>query len=97
MRANAGNLFMIKQKKNQTGFVSIDWINPRVIKRSFVVALVVGTILNLINHHDLFFGATLSLSTAIKIVLTYMVPYFVSTHGQVCGHFDNASESLKMK
>lgn len=88
---------MNKQKENQTGTVSLDWINPRVITRSFLVAVVVGTILNLINHYDLFFGATLSISTAIKIVLTYIVPYFVSTHGQVCGHFDNASESLKMK
>ncbi len=88
---------MSKQKTNQTGCLSLDWLNPRVVKRSFVVALIVGTILNIINHYDLFFDATLSINTAIKIILTYMVPYFVSTHGQVCSDFDNASESLKVK
>ncbi len=49
--------------------------------RSFYVALVVGTILNLINQGDALFGpATISW---IKIVLTYLVPYAVSTYGAV--------------
>ena len=45
------------------------------------VALVVGTILNLINQGDAIFGAT-SLNW-VKIVLTYFVPYAVSTYGAV--------------
>jgi hypothetical protein len=49
--------------------------------RSGCVALVVGTILNLINQGDAIFGAT-SINW-IKIVLTYFVPYAVSTYGAV--------------
>ena len=48
---------------------------------SGVVALVVGTILNLINQGDAIFG-TASVNW-IKIVLTYVVPYAVSTYGAV--------------
>ncbi|MBI5263493.1 MAG: nitrate/nitrite transporter NrtS [Bradyrhizobium sp.] len=49
--------------------------------RSTYVALVVGTILNLINQGDALFGA-MSINWT-KIVLTYFVPYAVSTYGAV--------------
>jgi hypothetical protein len=49
--------------------------------RSFYVALVVGTILNLINQGDALLGA--AHIDWVKIVLTYMVPYAVSTYGAV--------------
>ena len=50
-----------------------------VPRRSFVVAVVVGTILNLINQGDaLLSGAPLDLT---KIILTFAVPYCVATYG----------------
>jgi hypothetical protein len=49
--------------------------------RSGCVAIVVGTILNLINQGDAILEAT-SLNW-IKIVLTYFVPYAVCTYGAV--------------
>jgi hypothetical protein len=49
--------------------------------RSGCVALIVGTILNLINQGDAIFGAMTINWT--KIVLTYVVPYAVSTYGAV--------------
>jgi hypothetical protein len=49
--------------------------------RSGCVALVVGIILNLINRGDAIFGAMMI--NWIKIVLTYFVPYAVSTYGAV--------------
>ena len=49
--------------------------------RSGGVALVVGTILNLINQGDTIFGP--ASVNWIKIVLTYVVPYVVSTYGAV--------------
>ncbi len=55
------------------------------MKRAFYVALVVGTVLNLINRYDvLFLGAPLTSNILTQMVLTFMVPYMVSTHGQVC-------------
>lgn len=49
--------------------------------RSFYVALVVGTVLNAINQGDVLLGAT-SVNW-VKIILTYIVPYCVSTYGAV--------------
>jgi hypothetical protein len=52
-----------------------------VPRRSFWVAVVVGTILNLINQGDrLLAGASLDVA---KLVLTYVVPYIVATYGAV--------------
>jgi len=48
-----------------------------VPRRSIGVAVVVGTILNLINQGDALFGAMPVNLT--KIVLTYAVPYCVAT------------------
>ena len=56
-------------------------ISDGVPRRSFLIALIVGTILNLINQGDTLFGqGHLSLT---KIVLTYAVPYCVATFGAV--------------
>ena len=50
-------------------------------RRAVAVALVVGTILNLINQGDaLLAGGPLNWW---KIALTFAVPYCVSTHGAV--------------
>jgi len=56
-------------------------ISDGVPQRSLSVALIVGTILNLINQGDALFGAA-SLNVT-KLLLTYAVPYFVATYGAV--------------
>jgi len=56
-------------------------ISDGVPKRSLVVALIVGTILNLINQGDaLVAGARLNI---LKLILTFAVPYAVATYGAV--------------
>jgi hypothetical protein len=50
-------------------------------RRAFFVALVVGTVLNLVNQGDALFGPA-SLDW-LKLGLTYVVPYGVSTYGAV--------------
>jgi len=52
-----------------------------VPRRSFFVALLVGTILNLINQGDALLGAMPI--NWFKIILTYFVPYAVCTYGAV--------------
>jgi prepilin-type processing-associated H-X9-DG protein len=52
-----------------------------VPRRSFFVALIVGTILNLINQGDALFGDGHVNMT--KVILTYAVPYYVATYGAV--------------
>jgi hypothetical protein len=56
-------------------------VSGGVPKRSCIVALIVGTILNLINQGDaVFTGTPIDL---VKLLLTYLVPYCVSTYGAV--------------
>jgi hypothetical protein len=56
-------------------------VSDGVPRRSFAVALIVGTILNLINQGDaLLSGAELNVT---KIILTFAVPYCVATYGAV--------------
>lgn len=56
-------------------------VSEGVPRRSLAVALVVGTILNLINQGDaLLAGGDLN---AAKALLTILVPYCVATYGTV--------------
>lgn len=56
-------------------------VSDGVPRRSFYVALLVGAILNLINQGDAVFGG--SPIDWTKLVLTFVVPYGVATHGAV--------------
>jgi hypothetical protein len=56
-------------------------LSDGIPRRSLYVALVVGTVLNLINQGDAVFGAA-SIDW-LKLVLTYAVPYVVCTYGAV--------------
>jgi len=52
-----------------------------IVKRSLIIAAIVGTILNLINQGDAV--GDMSKFELGKCLLTYMVPYCVSTYGAV--------------
>ena len=56
-------------------------VSGGVPRRSLIVSVVVGSILNLINQGDAFVGGG-DVNMA-KIVLTYIVPYVVATYGAV--------------
>ncbi len=57
-------------------------------RRSFYVALVVGTVLNAINQGDALLG--LAELNAAKLILTYLVPYAVATYGAVAAKLQAA-------
>lgn len=65
--------------------------DPAIASRAAPVALCVGSMLNLINHYDLLLGAPLASHSLMQMALTYVVPYCVSTHGQVWRHRDGAA------
>lgn len=54
-----------------------------VVQRSLRVALLVGTLLVLINYGDRLFAGDLRRLDWIKMALTYLVPYGVSTYASV--------------
>ena len=56
-------------------------VSEGVPRRSLIVSVVVGSILNLINQGDALFGG--EPVNMAKIVLTYIVPYVVATYGAV--------------
>ena len=54
-----------------------------VVRRAFRIALIVGTVLALINHGDKILGFNLTAVDLAKIALTFLVPYCVSTISSV--------------
>ena len=58
-------------------------VRPEIKRRSIGVALIVGTVLTAINHGDVLLSGTVAGTTIGKIVLTYCVPYCVSTYAGV--------------
>ena len=65
-----------------------------IVRRSLILAAIVGTILNVINQGDaLFAGEHL---VAWKIVLTYCVPYCVATYGAVTARLEMMKRSTRV-
>ena len=56
---------------------------PGIIKRGLGFSVVVGTILITINHGDTIASGEVTTRHLLKMVLTYFVPYFVSTLSSV--------------
>ncbi len=50
-----------------------------MLRRSARIALVVGTLLALINHGDHVLGGRVTAAVAAKIAITYAVPFAVAT------------------
>lgn len=44
------------------------------------VSLVVGTVLNLINNSDAIFSCNCTIKLTLKMLFTYLVPFFVSLY-----------------
>lgn len=54
-----------------------------VMRRAIRIALVVGVVLAAINHGERFLSGTLDSAVLAKILLTFCVPYCVSTYSSV--------------
>jgi hypothetical protein len=65
-----------------------------IVRRSLILAAIVGTILNLINQGDALLGGTHLV--AWKIVLTYCVPYCVATYGAVTARLEMIRRSARV-
>lgn len=64
-----------------------DWLQIArrrdIATRAFKVAIVVGTLLTLINQGNLLLTGMVTPEVLVKILLTYCVPYCVSTYAGV--------------
>ena len=63
-------------------WLAIAW-EASVRKRAIKVAMLVGSILAVINHGDALLSGDASATVWIKIVLTFVVPYCVATFASV--------------
>ena len=66
---------------------------PEVVVRAIKVALIVGTALTLIKQGDRLIAGMAP--NWIKMVLTYLIPYCVSTHGAVTAMRDHSRGKRK--
>jgi len=57
--------------------------SPNVVLTSVKVSLFVGTALALINHYPTLVSGSIDLGSIVRILVTYMVPYLVSTYSAV--------------
>ena len=55
---------------------------PAVVRRSLLVAAIVGTVLNTINQGDVVLAG--EQPQWLKVALTYAVPFFVCSYGAYC-------------
>ena len=52
-----------------------------MLRRSFIAALVVGSVLTLLNQGDVLFSGSWNSALYWKVPLTYCVPFCVATYG----------------
>jgi hypothetical protein len=65
-------------------FVSDAWRNvsrPAVFRRCLVIALVVGTLLSLVNQGDALLRGQIDGVTLLRVVANYAIPFIVSNLG----------------
>ena len=74
---------------HQDGWIALA-TSRSVVQRATVVALVVGSILVIINHGDAIVRGDLSAGRLLRIALTIAVPYCVSTYSSVSALRDAA-------
>lgn len=58
-------------------------MNRKNITTALLVALVVGSMLNVINSYDVFLNGDFSTKNTIKLILTYCTPFCVSLYSSV--------------
>ena len=75
-------------------FAASVFLSWKVMKRSAIVALIVGTILAFINHGDLILTASLTPVCWIKMIATCLVPYTVSSITAVLTALEARREAL---
>jgi hypothetical protein len=65
-------------------FVSDAWrsaCRPPVFRRCLVIALVVGTLLSLVNQGDAIVGGHVDRIVALRMIANYVIPFVVSNLG----------------
>ena len=78
---------LVAEPRPLTGwrFVVTTCRQPANLKRTIRIALVVGTILTLINQADVILRGQATALTAVKVGMNFVVPFVVSNLGVLTG------------
>ena len=69
--------------------------SPKIVRRAIISAVIVGVVLVAINHGDAILRGDISLDRSLKIGLTVLVPYVVSTVSSVSTILSMSTEERK--
>ncbi|HLP35804.1 nitrate/nitrite transporter NrtS [Lacibacter sp.] len=58
-------------------------MNKKNITTALLVAVIVGTVLNIINSYDVIVDGTFTGKNLIRIMLTYITPFCVSLYSSI--------------
>ncbi len=59
------------------------FMNKKNITTALLVAVIVGTVLNIINSYDVFVHGAFTGKNVIRITLTYITPFCVSLYSSI--------------
>ena len=71
------------------------WFVKETVVRACKVAAIVGPILTAINQYDVLLHGNLSLPLFMKILLTFLVPYSVSSFSSARAYMDREALSSR--
>lgn len=81
--------------------VAVEWSTPRealglflrgaTLRTGLRVALVVGTVLSLVNQGQTIADGAATVSTWVRVGVNYLVPFLVSSYGFLAGRRNPAS------
>lgn len=66
-----------------------------IVKRATRIALIVGTVIAFINHGDRMLTGSMDATAWLKCLLTFLVPYSVSTYSSVMAVRDGLQRAAK--
>ncbi len=64
-------------------------LDRETVRRSTKVGLIVGTVLVCINHGDALLAGNIDMNRAAKMILTYFVPYLISTYASLSAKLES--------
>jgi hypothetical protein len=84
------------QRENGQHFVHY-WFRRETVRRALTVAGIVGPILTVINQYDVLWRLEFSLRVWLKVALTFLVPYCVSSFSSARAYMEQEARKRGLR
>lgn len=84
------------QRENGQHFIH-HWFRRETVRRALTVAGIVGPILTVINQYDVLWRLEFSLRFWMKVVLTFLVPYCVSSFSSARAYMEQEARQREVR